>query len=609
MMTKAHCMGLFLFSNLSLGSAGTSKDVLKSILKERREIQNNNNHDPIPDRTGTSMHQPEARRQLQTAGDLVCNRFVNGRDRATVCQDDATFSYCFVDNPDQCEYIAIDWDLFEQRKEEYTGPVQGDLDLFIAETFFTCACDGYIPNCATSTFSAHSINACREDAANFVSCEVEDGIEKCSGRNDGRSYRCTRSPSSTAGVETITCCTIATELEPQTCVRSVLNFDPNASSSLRSCQVDVDGDACTCSVCGSQPNAISYDCSAVGRDDLVESCPSGGTLSIEEFFLAKLDNPLGYIEPLGPVVTDVPSASPSVNITPMPSAEPSGSASPSLSQRPTTLNTPSPTTSPAPSGSPTTSPPTKAPTMNPSRIPSAAPSVTQVPSSSPTKSAPPTIFPTRSPSITPSLTPSGSPTAPTPGPTATVSSSPTPDFVATCEGIHLQIQVFNEGYGDLECGDYEGNFPGAIYACSVTTSLRNDAVGFDIEPSSNVRQPFHRRCNATAPDGLTLFCLDNVGANFDTFKSETSDVDLGCEASYVFPQYNLLQGVSADTKESDSFDDALAANAYFVEFLGDPTAPSTSSKGLDSAAPSRNAVSVSCVLASSFLVYFLSSFC
>jgi len=161
----------------------------------------------------------------------------------------------------------------------------------------------------------------------------------------------------------------------------------------------------------------------------------------------------------------------------------------------------------------------------------------------------------------------------------------------------------------LECGDYEGNFPGAIYACSVTTSLRNGAVGFDIEPANNIRQPFQRRCNATAPDGLTFFCLDNVGGDFDTFKSETSDADLGCKASYVFPQYNLLQGVSADTTESDRFDNELAINAYFVEFLGDPTAPSTSSKGLDSAAPSMNAASFACVLTCSFLVCFLSSIC
>lgn len=161
----------------------------------------------------------------------------------------------------------------------------------------------------------------------------------------------------------------------------------------------------------------------------------------------------------------------------------------------------------------------------------------------------------------------------------------------------------------MECGDYEGNFPGAIYACSVTTSLRNDAVGFDIEPAGNVRQPFHRRCNATAPDGLIFFCLDNVGANFDAFKAETSTADLGCEASYVFPQYNLLQGVNADTKDSDGFDDTLAATAYFVEFLGNPTDPSTSSKGLDSAAPSRNVVPTGSVLVSSFLLFLLSFFC
>ncbi|KAL3939745.1 MAG: hypothetical protein SGBAC_005589 [Bacillariaceae sp.] len=587
MMPKAHYLGLFLVSNLSLGSSATSKDVLQSILKEYNEIQ-----------TGDVI-QPKARRQLQT-DDLVCNRFVDGRNRATVCQDDSTFSYCFVDNPDECEYIAIDWNLFEQEKAQYTGPVQGDLDLFIAETFFTCPCDGSIPNCATSTFTAHSINTCREDAANFVSCEVEDNIEKCSGRNDGRSYRCSRPPSATAGVETTTCCTIATALEPRTCVKSVLTFDQNDASSLIACTVDVDGDPCTCSVCGSE--AISYDCSAVGRDDLVESCPStGGAVGIEEFYLGKLDSPLGYIEPLGPVVTQVPSSSPSIRITPMPSTEPSLSESPSLSQMPTMLNTPDPTTSPAPSESPTTSPPTKAPTIMPSSTPSSSPSVTQVPSSSPTNSVPPTSFPTRTPSVTPSLTPSGSPTAPTPGPTATGSEPPTPDFVATCEGIHAQIQAFNEGYGDLECGDYEGTFPGAIFACSVTTSLRNDAVGFDIEPVSSIRQPFSRRCNATAPDGLTLFCLDNVGANFDAFNIETSNTDLGCEASYVFPQYNLLQGVSADTKESNSFDTVLAASAYFVEFLGDPTAPSTSAKGLDSAAPSRNAVFMSCALASSFL--------
>ena len=580
MMTKRQYLGLFFASNLSIGTAAISReDALARILKEHSE---NNN---------------DAQRRLQS---LVCDRFVNGRDRATVCQDDSTFSYCFVDSPDECEYVAIDWNLFEQRKEEYSGPVQGDLDLFIAKTFFTCPCDGSIPNCATSTFSAHSINACREDAENFVSCEIEDGIEKCSGRDEGRSYRCSRPPSSVAGVETTTCCTIATELEPQACVKSVLNFDPNSSSEnpdLLSCQVDVDGTACTCSVCGSQSDGIGYDCTAAGRDDLVKICPSSGTaVTVEEFYLAKLDSPLGYIDPLGPVVTAVPSSSPSIRITPMPSAAPSRSASPTLSQRPTMENTPPPTTSPAPSNSPSTSPPTKAPTKRPSSAPSGRPTVSQVPSSSPTTSVPPTSFPTGTPSVAPSLSSSGTPTAP-----------PTPEFVANCEGIHLQIQVYNEGYGDLECGDYEGNFPGAIYACSVTTSLRNDAVGFDIEPANNIRQPFQRRCNATAPDGLTFFCLDNVGGDFDSFKAETNSADLGCEASYVFPQYNLLQGVSADTKESDRFDDELALNAYFVEFLGD--APSTSSKGLDSAAPSRHGLSFASALACSLFVCFLSCIC
>ena len=158
----------------------------------------------------------------------------------------------------------------------------------------------------------------------------------------------------------------------------------------------------------------------------------------------------------------------------------------------------------------------------------------------------------------------------------------------------------------MECGNYEGDFPGAIYACSVTTSLRNDAVGFDIEPPNNIRQPFQRRCNATAPDGLTFFCLDNVGGNFDEFKTDASNADLNCEASFVFPQYNLLQGLSADTKESDLFDDELALNAYFVEFLGDPTAPSAGTGDPGSSAPSRDTLSFACLLACSFLVCLLS---
>jgi hypothetical protein len=93
-----------------------------------------------------------------------------------VCEDESTFTYCFVDNPDDCDYVAIDWDLFDQAKADFEGTIYGNLDLYIAETFFTCACDSASPDCTQSTFATHNINACQDPAFQSISCETKKVI-------------------------------------------------------------------------------------------------------------------------------------------------------------------------------------------------------------------------------------------------------------------------------------------------------------------------------------------------------------------------------------------------------------------------------------------------
>jgi hypothetical protein len=494
---------------------------------------------------------------VQTASSLLCNRYETGIGEASVCQDDSTFSYCFVNNPDDCAYVAIDWDLFDQAKADFEGTIYGNLDLYIAETFFTCACNSGSPDCTQSTFATHNINACQDPAFQSISCETEDGIEKCKANVGNRSYQCTKGRSTIVGVESVVCCTTATAVELQSCVTSTITYDdfvnnPNPDPDLISCQVEVDGQSCPCNICDPQIDAISYDCSAVGRDDLIRNCPSGGIKTLEEFYNAKLELPFMYIDPLVPFSTPMPSAAPS------------------LSQQPTMKNTPPP--SPAPTKA-LTPPPTPAPTKAPTPAPTAAPTET-LPSATPTLSTIPTIAPSTMPSATPTRAASINPTEFTPFPTETPSSSPTLEFMANCNGIHFKIQSFNEGYGDLECNDYEGDFPGVVYTCSATTTLTNGVVSLKVEPQEESRRrPFQRECRATAPDDLTFFCLDNVGANFNAFEVESARTLLDCgddddDEVYVYPQYNLLQGVDAESQTSRNFDSFKAENSFFVEFLG-----------------------------------------
>jgi hypothetical protein len=152
--------------------------------------------------------------------------------------------------------------------------------------------------------------------------------------------------------------------------------------------------------------------------------------------------------------------------------------------------------------------------------------------------------------------------------------------MANCNGIHIKIQRFNEGYGDLECNDYEGDFPGVVYACSATTTLNNGVVSLKVEPQEESRRrPFQRECRATAPDDLTFFCLDNVGANFNEFEVQSARTLLDCDDDddevYAYPQYNLLQGIDAESQTSGNFDSFLAENSFFVEFLGENLSTST----------------------------------
>jgi hypothetical protein len=170
--------------------------------------------------------------------------------------------------------------------------------------------------------------------------------------------------------------------------------------------------------------------------------------------------------------------------------------------------------------------------------------------------------------------------------------------MTNCQGIHAKIQRFNEGYGDLECNDYQGDFPGVVYTCSATTTLTDGAVGLKVEPQEESRRrPFQRECHAAAPDDLTFFCLDNVGANFGAFEVDSSRTFLSCENDddevYAYPQYNLLQGIDAESKTSANFDSFLAENSFFVEFLGEDL--TTTAKG-GAASAASNSYSSTCVM-------------
>lgn len=525
---------LLLLLGATVAASAVSKDDLKSILQSRN-----------------------ISRDLQSS--ISCSRYDSAGGEATVCQDDSTLAYCFINNPDDCEYVAIDWNLFDQTKASYDGTVYGNLDLFIAETFFTCTCDSGTPNCAASTFTTHNINACQEPAEQLVTCETEDGTERCNGRVGDRNYQCTKAATTAVGVETVACCTVATATEPRTCVASTVIYDdfvnnPNPDPDLLSCAVNVDGQLCDCTICGPQTEAIGYDCTAAGRSDLIQACPSSSLQfpALQDFYNAKIDLPFFFIEPLAPLATLSPTQSPST------------------SQQPTMAITPPPTP-----------PPTRAPTPPPTPAPTTA-----APSSSPTLSMSPSKRPTGMPSVSPTEVPTASPTAPTPSPTDTPSAGPTLEYVANCIGIHFKLARFNEGqFGDLECTDYTGDFPGVVYTCSATTALENGVVTLKVEPEEeSMLRPFQRECRSSAPNNLTFYCLDNVGANFNTYQVETAGTLLTCDNNddevYAYPQYNLLQGINAESPTSANFDAFFADNAFFVEFLEEDSSP-TSLGGAD----------------------------
>lgn len=194
---------------------------------------------------------------------------------------------------------------------------------------------------------------------------------------------------------------------------------------------------------------------------------------------------------------------------------------------------------------------------------------TKSPTFGPTTLAPTTLAPTFAPTT---FLPTVAPT----GPTSEPSSSPTRQYVPNCDGIFDKLNLNNEGYGDLRCQEYKGEFPGAIYACDVSTRLAGDssnAISLNIQPeASSIKQSFYRECTASAPgsNDVEFHCLDNKDAKFATFVAETFAASFDCEGQetpiYAFPNFNLLQGINAEKETSIKFDREKAKSAFFVQF-------------------------------------------
>eukprot|EP00980_Cylindrotheca_fusiformis_P001199 scaffold328_cov130-Cylindrotheca_fusiformis.AAC.13 len=519
----------------------------------------------------------ETRNQHRELQSLSCRRMAKENGVETVCQDDSSLAYCLEEENSSngdCQYIAVDWDKLEQTKNNFQGTVEGNLELYLAETFFSCPCSNGVPDCSMSTFSEHTGNACQASSSTVeesITCSVgNDGSDKCivvAKDDDGAevsNYICSQAPSTTAGVTTVVCCTSDQQL--QTCVASTLLYD-NSIEDPNSCAVNVDGQICLCSVCGSQQStpAISYDCSNAGRSDLVQTCPSNSSndpVPLDDYFAAELGLPFFYIVPRT-------AATPTQNPTPAPVPPP-------------------PTPAPVPQTSPPTPPPTRPPTPPPTRTPTPPPTRSPTPPPTPRPTSLPSASPTALPSGAPSVAPSGSPTAPSPAPSEVPSSSPTWEYVANCPGIHYKLSRFNDGYGELKCNDYDGKFPGVAYTCSANTALVNGVVTLKLDPpDASVTRPFQRVCSSYAPNKLIFYCLDNVGADFSSFTSSVPS-SLNCPSDftmYAFPQFNLLQGVDARSQNSIRFDADMAANAFFVEFLDDESStPTTETKDSTSSA-------------------------
>jgi hypothetical protein len=455
-----------------------------------------------------------------------------GKGTTTVCsnEEERSFVTCKVDrSSNTCDYVAIKNDKFDAVLNNFIDFDDVDnVEVYVAETYFSCDCLSAAPDCTDSNRNwpdhHESYNACTAEAnQGFI---TRDG-----GCFDTGSYQCCLSNDNgeIPGVESINCCTAE-----GACVLSKVGFDTEGSN-LLACDIVANNQACSCNVCSN--NAITYDCTAAGRPDLAQACPTTSidAKSVEAFYLDQVSLPFYAVDP---------------NLR---AGEPIQTPEQSL-----------PTPPPVPVI------PTLAPTLSPTK--SLTP--TSRPSSPP--SPHPTSMPSSVPSSHPSGAPSSNPTAPTNTPSSTPSSAPTPEFVANCEGILYRLQRLNEGFGELTCSDYGGDFPGVVYACSADPVLINNEISLNIQPAEqSIQRKFQRECKAPAPNGLTFYCLDNFGNNFDVFleASEKSVLDCGPDRkyTYAYSQFNLLQSVQAISSSTPAFDLDMANNAFLVQFLSNST--------------------------------------